>query len=322
VDDHPFIARLRSLGIPFTSIVVGTRSYAREYRALRALVARLKPGVIHTHGYRADIIGGAVAKANSIPTVSTVHGFTGGSKRNRFNQTLQCFALRFADAVIAVSKPLVEVLRTAGVPRERICLIPNGFGPPDKILTRAAAREKLGLADDAWVVGWVGRLSPEKGPDVMVSALARSHPAWRLSMIGDGRERHNLIAQAAKLGIGDRMTLHGEVADAGAVFAAFDAFVLSSRTEGTPIALFEAMWANIPVVATAVGGIPDVVTSVHAFLVPPEQPGAIGDALNQIRRDPAGAANRAKEASYRLSQRFSLDAWVDAVDEAYRRVVG
>jgi glycosyltransferase involved in cell wall biosynthesis len=320
VDDHPFIRALEAAEIPVTRVVVGPRSYLREYRSLGALVARLQPQVVHTHGYRSDVIGGAAARAHGVPTVSTVHGFTGGGRRNRLNEKIQCYALRRADAVLAVSKPLVDRLAHAGVPRERISWIPNGFEPPAHSMTRAAARRALGIADEAIVVGWVGRLSHEKGADVMLSALAQSEPFWRLSMVGDGRERNRLIEQASELGIQQRVAWHGSVANAGTLTSAFDAFVLSSRTEGTPIALFEAMHARVPIVATCVGGVPDVVTSEHALLVPPERPAMIADALAEIKRDPAAATRRSDEARKRVLHAFSAQSWIEAVEEVYRTV--
>jgi glycosyltransferase involved in cell wall biosynthesis len=319
-DEHPFIGVLEAADIPVTRVVAGPRSYLREYRSLSALVGRLQPRVVHTHGYRADVIGGAVARAHRVATVSTVHGFTGGGRRNRLNETVQCFALRRADAVIAVSRPLVDRLTRAGVPREKIRWISNGFSPSDSMMTRAVARRALGIADDAIVAGWVGRLSHEKGADVMLSALAESDRSWRLSMIGEGRERNRLAAQTAKLRIEDRVVWHGAVANAGALMPAFDAFVLSSRTEGTPIALFEAMNARVPVVATQVGGVPDVVTSEHALLVPAEQPAPIAEALAELRRDPSAATRRSDRARDRVLQAFSAEAWIDAIEEVYRAV--
>jgi glycosyltransferase involved in cell wall biosynthesis len=139
-------------------------------------------------------------------------------------------------------------------------------------------------------------------------------------MIGDGRERGQLARQAADLGIGDRVVWHGGVTNAGALMTAFDAFVLSSRTEGTPIALFEAMHARVPIVATQVGGVPDVVTSEHAILVPSERPVAIAEALAELKRDPAAAKRRSDQARERLLQGFSAQSWVDTIEEVYRIV--
>jgi len=316
-ENHPFVEGLGALGIPVTSLVVGGRSYVSEYRRLAVLVKRLSPGVVHTHGYRADVIGGAVARSLGVPTVSTIHGFTGTGRRNRVYEAVQCIALRRADAVIAVSRPLVHRLVRSGVPRERIHCVPNGFAPPAYILERSAARQKLGLGGDACVAAWVGRLSKEKGPDVMLEAISQCDPPWQLSVIGDGPERDRLRQQAARLGIGDRVTWHGFVSNAGSLLAAFDAFVLSSRTEGTPIALFEAMHAGVPVVATRVGGVPDVIAPTHALLVPPEHPRMIAQALEEIARGPSAAAQRSILAQARLHHAFDSAAWLSAVDAIY-----
>jgi glycosyltransferase involved in cell wall biosynthesis len=316
--EHPFVARLEALGVPVTTIVVGARSYLKEYRQLSALCARLKPGVVHTHGYRADVIGGAAARANRVPTVSTVHGFTGGGLRNRLYEAVQSFALRHSDAVIAVSAPLVCRIAEAGVDPERIHFVPNGFTSADVTLTRSAARHRLGIGADELVVGWVGRLSREKGADVMLDALAECDPLWRLSVIGEGPELDRLRRQAAKLRIAERVVWHGAVAEAGSLLSAFDVFVLSSRTEGTPITLLEAMNSRVPIVATQVGGVPDVVTSANAILVTPEAPRAIAKALEDVRREPLSAIHRSELARARLLRSFSSVAWLDAVEVVYQ----
>jgi len=316
-DRHPFIDQLRALGVPVTPVVVGARNYVREFRLLSALVARLRPSVVHTHGYRADVIGGAVARAHHVPAVTTVHGFTGGGRRNRLYERVQSLVIRHADAVIAVSTPLFQRLADDGVPRHKIHCIPNGFAPLVDTVTRARARHRLGIMTDWLVAGWVGRLSREKGADIMLDALAESGPRWRLSIIGEGDEYLHLRRQAATLRISDRITWHGPIANAGSLFTAFDAFVLSSRTEGTPITLFEAMNAGVPIVAARVGGVPEIVSPSHALLVPAEEPSMIAEALAELHRDASVAANRSVRARERLLQSFSLAAWLDAVDAVY-----
>jgi glycosyltransferase involved in cell wall biosynthesis len=170
-------------------------------------------------------------------------------------------------------------------------------------------------------VGWVGRLGREKGADVLLDALALA-PDLPLvaSIVGAGREEAALRAQAEALGVADRVRWHGLIGEAGPLFSAFDAFVLSSRTEGTPIALFEAMEAGVPVVATAVGGVPDVVSPAEALLVPPEDPARLAEALRAVRGDPAAAAARARAAATRLREVFGADPWLDRYEEIYRQV--
>ena len=144
-------------------------------------------------------------------------------------------------------------------------------------------------------IGWVGRLTREKGADIFLEALALlPHRAWVASIVGEGRERAALEAQAARLGIADRVRWHGLVPDAAAIYPAFDAWVLSSRTEGTPIALFEAMAARVPAVVTTVGGVPDVVTPFEAILVRPEDPAALAAAIGNLLAEGDGAAARAE----------------------------
>ncbi|HJQ10496.1 MAG TPA: glycosyltransferase family 4 protein [Gemmatimonadaceae bacterium] len=317
---HPFVERLNHMSVAVTPLVVGRRNYLREYLALGALLTRFRPTVVHTHGYRADVMGAAVARVHGVPVVSTVHGFTGSGKHTRFYERVQCFALRSADAVIAVSRPLVNRLVSAGVSRTRIHCVPNGFTPPPSILTRSDARQMLGIQTGAVVAAWVGRLSPEKGADVMLHAIAKCDRVWRASIIGDGPERDRLRELAASLGISDRVTWHGSVSKAGSLLAAFDAFVLSSRTEGTPIALLEAMHAGVPIVATRVGGVPDVIGTAQGLLVPSEDPGSIAGALEEIRRQPAAATRRTVSAKENLVTSFSTPAWLAAVEKVYTRV--
>ena len=316
-DGHPFIARLEALRVPVTSVVVAARSYVKEYRLLGALMAKVRPQVVHTHGYRADVIAGALARARHIPAVSTVHGFTGGGPRHRLYERIQRIALRRANAVIAVSKPLAVQLADAGISRNRIHCVANAFTPPLTSLARSVARHRLGIAPDALVAGWVGRLSREKGADIMLDALAHGDASWRLSIIGDGPERDALQRQAANLGIADRVTWHGLVENAGSLLTAFDAFVLSSRTEGTPIALFEAMYASVPIVATRVGGVVDVVSSSHAILVPSEQPKMIAHALADVANDPLAASSRSTLARERLLNSYGNAEWLDAIGAVY-----
>ena len=320
VPDHPFITGLATLGVPVTTVAVPARRYLREYRSLRGLIDRLQPGVVHTHGYHADVIGGAAARSVGACTVSTVHGFLGVPLRNWLYERLQLIALRRANALLAVSSPLVDRLAQAGISRSRIHLVLNGFAPTGPTKSRTAARRELGIPENALVAGWVGRLSREKGADVMLGAMTAVERPWQLSMIGDGPQRKRLSQQADRLGVADRIVWHGSIANAGTLFSAFDAFVLSSRTEGTPIVLLEAMNAGVPIVAAQVGGVPDVVTPAHALLVPAERPDLIAQSLGALLRDPSAAKERSLLARERVAQRFGADAWLAAVDEVYRLV--
>ena len=181
-----------------------------------------------------------------------------------------------------------------------------------------------GLDADTPVVGWIGRMSHEKGPDVFAEALAYIPSAAAVAILGDGPMRHDVTARLAHLGM--RTVAPGLVPDAARLLPAFDVLVVSSRTEGTPMVLLEAMAARTPIVSTAVGGIPDVLTPDMALLVPPDQPLALAEAISTALNDPTAAAARAGEAHRQWSERYAVAAWLSAHDVAYhdamQRVVG
>jgi L-malate glycosyltransferase len=313
-----WLATLADSGVPVEPIVAAPRAYLSQWRLLVELFRERRPSVVHTHGYHADVLAGHAARRARVTATATVHGFVGGDRKNRLYEMLQRWALRRFDAVMAVSRAMAADLRRSGVPDRRLHVVPNAFASDVELLTRADARRELGLADAAFRVGWIGRLSPEKGPDVMLHALSLiPDDTVRLSVIGSGPERERLESLASRLGIERRVAWHGVRLGAARLAPAFDAIVLSSRAEGTPVVLFEAMAATTPIVATRVGGIPDVVTEAEAALVPPEDPAALAAALQAIRSDRTTAATRAAAARRRLAQEFSTARWLDRIDGVY-----
>ena len=316
--DHPFVRTLRDRELDVVPIHVATRGYLAERAAIASLCRRLRPDVFHTHGYRPDVVDAGVARRLGVPTVTTVHGFTGGGWKDRLYERIQRRAFRRFGAVVAVSQPLRDALLRDGVRRERVHIIRNAWGETEMPLDRQDARRALGVPPEGVRIGWVGRMSHEKGADVIIDALALMGDARiTLSMVGDGSARAAIEARAAGLGIGSRITWHGTVHDAARVFPAFDVFVLSSRTEGTPIALFEAMAADVPVVATSVGGVPDVVSRDEAMLVPSEDPAALATALAETLGSPAAALARARAARERLQREFALKPWLERYEALY-----
>lgn len=315
--DHPLLMRIRNAGVPVHPVVLPPRAYLRERRMVRDLLLELGTDVLHTHGYRSDVIDGPVGRRAGVATVSTSHGFVGGSGKNRMFERLQVRSQRRLDAIVAVSRPLADRLRREGVPSDRLHVVPNAFVPGTGLLPRGQARELLGIDPDGFHVGWVGRIGHEKGPDVMVEAM-RMLAGWPVSatMIGDGRLRARLEPAARGLSI----RWAGAIDDAARLFTAFDAFVLSSRTEGTPMVLLEAMHAGVPIVATAVGGVPDVLDPESALLVPPCEPRLLAAAIDSIRLDPEAARHRATAAGRRLDD-YSAADWVRRYAEVYEQAM-
>ena len=318
--DHPFIHAIRNTGVHVHPVYISGRAYLKERAALRALYAQLRPDVVHTHGYRADVIAGAAARAFHIPTVSTAHGFTGGDFRNRCYETLQRRAFRSCSAVIAVSRPLRDQLSNPRIAGSRVNLIQNAWGGARDFMTRTAARSALGIPDNVRAIGWIGRLSHEKAPDVLLEALPQLPSDCEVTFIGDGPMRPALEQRADALDVRNRVRFAGRIADAARLIPAFDVFALSSRTEGTPIVLLEAMAAGVPIVATQVGGVPDVVDETSAWLTPSEQPAGLANAITAVLADPAASARRSDAASRQLQSRFSVKDWIAKHLELYHHV--
>jgi len=315
---HPFGAALAAAGIPGRIVPVAARGYLEERRTVRDLIRELRPDVVHSHGYRPDVVDSGVARRMGVPTVTTVHGFTRGAGRGRLYEWLQRRWFRRFDAVVVVSEPLRRELIASGVRAERIHLIRNAWRAAQPPLPRAEARAALGLDPEARIAGWVGRLTAEKGPDVVVDALAAcSARDVTLSIVGSGPMEPELRALAEERHVGERIRWHGIVPDAGRYLTAFDALLLTSWTEGTPIVLLEAMAAGVPIITTAVGGVPDVVSGREALLAAAGDAAGLGRALAEVLEDPAAADVRCEEAHRRLEREFSVEPWVQRYRDVY-----
>jgi glycosyltransferase involved in cell wall biosynthesis len=319
---EPLIAtQLRRSGVPVINIVLPGRAYWKQLRLLHGHFARLAPDVIHTHGYLPDVLSTLLMPRVSARRVSTVHGFIGSTRRGRLYEWLQCRAYRWVDAV-AVSQRLAKDLVQRGVPAARVHVITNAAVPIEDPLGRQASRERLGIPSASFTIGWVGRVSREKGLDVLIDALpALRDLDARVTVIGDGPERAELDDRARRIAEETPVAWAGIVPDAARLLRAFDVLVISSRTEGTPMILLEAMAVGVPVVTTAVGGIPDVVTNEEAILVPAENPSALAAAIRSVYTDRAGAIERAQRAVLRLATAFSAERWLDQYDQLYQTLV-
>jgi glycosyltransferase involved in cell wall biosynthesis len=320
--EPPLLVSLRACDVDVHAVETPGRQYRRERAMIGELCRTVGADIVHTHGYRPDVVDAAGARRAGRHVVTTVHGFTGGGWKNRLYESLQVRAFRRFDAVVAVSRPLADRLARAGVPHDRLHLVPNAWAGPSDFASRAEARAALGVPAAGLVVGWVGRLNREKGADVLLRALPLlTRPPVTAVFVGDGAESAALQAEAARLGVADRVVWPGVVPNAGRLMRAFDVFVLSSRTEGTPIVLFEAIAAGVPVVATAVGGVPDVIGEGEAALVPSENPGALAAAVHSSLADLSRSGQWAAAAERRLASEFALEPWLDRYELVYRQAL-
>ena len=320
-EEHPFLRSLEQTGVRLEPVVIPGRGYLAERRGIRELLQRVRADVLHTHGYRPDVVDSGVASRAGIPRVTTVHGFTGGGRKNRLYEALQRRIFRRFDAVVAVSAKLEAELIASGIRKENVHLIRNAFPSTGPSVSRAEARRALGLPDDVPIVGWVGRLSPEKAPDVFLraaSAFLTSGRDVHFSVIGSGPELEHCRQFVSGHDLQRRIRLHGQVAGAGRLLPAFDVLALTSWTEGTPMVLLEAMAQSIPIVTTAVGGIPDILTSNEAQLIDSGDVAGIVKAIEALLDDPERARSMADAARSRLERDLAMDQWVERHIELYR----
>lgn len=319
---HPLAMALTEQGVAVESAPRRRFGILRDRVWMQSLCRRLAVQVLHSHGSRPDVVVGTLSRRLGIPRVATAHGVTVQGFKSWVLHSLQWRALRRFDAVVAVSRPLVAVLASKGIRRDRVVLIPNAFSASGNTLDRAAARAALGIDGERPVLGWVGRLSPEKGADVLIDALATlSTPRPMVVIVGDGQERESLIKRSESLGLTNDVRFAGAIQNAARIYTAFDGFVLSSRSEGTPMCLFEAMETGIPLVVTKVGGVPDVVSEREALVVPPEDPGLLAAAIDALLGDRGAAEARAAAARHRLHSEFDLARWLTRHDDLYTRLV-
>lgn len=317
---HPFLGALRARGLEVITPPSGLRA---ESSYLRSFVSDHRIDIVHSHGYRPDVVSALACVRGRCATVSTVHGFTGGGVKNRFYEALQRAVLRSFDAVIVVSSPLEAQLRRSGIRLDRLHRIPNACRLTRRLASRAEARERLGLPPEGAVIGWVGRLSREKAPDLALRVLSLlPDRTWTAAFLGEGREGDRLRRLATDLGLASRIRWLGRVTDAARFFPAFDVLLNSSRNEGTPITLLEAMAAGVPIVATSVGGVPELLGQGAAgWLAPPEDPAALGRALEEALRERAAVARMTEAARSRLRNEYNPGIWLDRYEEVYRQIL-
>jgi glycosyltransferase involved in cell wall biosynthesis len=316
----PFVEEARDAGIKVRIVISPPRSVLPERREVRALLARGNADVLHSHGYRSDILDLGIARRLGVASATTLHGFSATDSKARIYEWLQLRSARRASAIVAVSSNVAARAIGSGARPESVHLIRNAATPPSYTIGADEARNRLQLGDGI-NVAWIGRLSAEKGPDVMIETMAHiTDLPIKLSFIGDGSDRTPLERRAADLGVAASVRFHGRVANAAGLLPAFDLLVLSSRTEGTPMVILEAMAAGVPIVATRVGGIPDMLSSREAILVASDDPKALAAAIRTALDDPAASLSRAALAKERLKAEFTMEAWLERYESLYRSI--
>ena len=297
------------------------------------LIRSFQPQIVHTHTAKAGFVGRVAAWLAGVPVVvhtfhgHVLHGYFGPAK-TALIRLLERGASRISDALVAVSDRVKRDLVTHGIaPAERIRVIPLGLdlAPLGRSLPRGALRAEVSVADAAPFVGLVGRLVPIKDVPTFLHAAARvaeHRPDIRFAVVGDGEERPRVEAAIERLGLRECVTLFGWKRDMRDVLGDLDVVVNCSLNEGTPVALIEALAAGRPVVATRVGGTPDLLAGgAHGLLVPPRDPDALAAAILEVLGRPDEARERTRVGQRHVLATHSVGRLLDDVDALYRELL-
>ena len=308
-------------------------SPARDARALfslRRLLRAHHPDIVHTHSSKAGALGRVAARLERMPSVvHTVHGWSfhgemAGPARAAYVRAERA-AARWTDRLVVVTTNDRVKGLAAGIGRpEQYTVIRSGI-PLDPFLhpaaDRAGARRALGLADDAPVVGTVGRLSTQKDPETFVQVerqVLDEVPDARFVIVGDGPLRDATERLATRLGLGDRLHLLGIRPDVPEILRAFDVFVLTSRWEGLPRVVLEAMASGLPVVASSVDGTAEVVRDgVNGLLVGAGDVGGFAAATVKLLQHPELRDRLADDGRTAVVREFGLDTMIRRLEELY-----
>lgn len=316
-------------------------------RRIAALAGQVGASVLHCHQYTPFVYGCLAKLARpSLQVVFTEHGRLAGatisSKRKLANAVLG----RFPGHFFAVCQELRRFLVAEGFPPGRLGVLYNGIDPGDAAGadSRSRARHELSLGADDFVIGSVGRLDPVKDFPTLIAAFAAVAKPTRtgsgtsgldeaarlvpeaalpqLVVIGDGPEREALRRAVSSTGIADRVRFPGARSDARALMGAFDVYVNSSTYEGVSLTIIEAMAAALPVIATRVGGTPEVVEDgSNGILVPAGDVERLTSALRELRDSPERARTLGRFGRQTVEERFRFDTMLEAYAKAYRNEV-
>lgn len=284
---------------------------------LQQLIRETQTDVVHTHGYKADIYAWWGLRRAGV-LVATCHNWIDNDAALRVYGWLDRIVLRRFSRVVAVSEAVKSRLLNAGLAEDRVSLIRNGI-----LLEpfQAAAAERSSMARPFCTVGFVGRLSPEKGPDIFVRAAAlvlERFPSTKFILAGEGPEREALQTLIAELGVAEQVRLLGRQDDMPSLYAKLDIMVLSSRTEGLPMALLEAMASGLSVVATNVGAIPTVIENGHSgLLAPANDPSAIAGCISGLLADRARRHSMGESAKDLVTSQFSAEHMAEQYIRVY-----
>jgi len=289
--------------------------------AVRRLLKEIRPDILHTHLYHPNLYGRLAALGLSLPgVVAAVHN---SYTRVKFHRRLWNHLLGWASDRILVGSAQVweDVRRYDAVPASRLLLLPYGIDLAELETDHSPEEARGFLSVSGFVLGAVGRLEEQKGQKDLLAAMAgvrRQIPEATLILVGDGRQRQALERQARELGLADRVRFLGTYRDLALIYRALDLYVQPSLWEGLPLALLKAMGAGLPVLASRVSGVMELIEDgVNGRLVAPAEPEALGRVLVELYRRPKLRARLGAAARLTIREHYSLEAMLAGLERLY-----
>lgn len=285
---------------------------------LRQLVRRERYDIIHTHEYKSNAIARLLRSCSRFEIVATAHGYNRTTHREVLYYGLERLLFRWVRRIVVPNRDMFEKIRSIGIPPGRLEIIHNGIEIEGREPPRPHARGQRAR------LLFLGRLSLEKDATNLIFACKMLVDEGRdieLWLAGDGPERERLESLVSELELADRVGMQGFVEDVPSLLGQVDLLVNPSRTECMPNCILEAMWAGVPIVATAVGGVAEMVRGEHeALLCPPRDSKALAERIRRLLDDPSLATRLAQAGKRRVHERFAFERRMEKMLEMYRRV--
>jgi glycosyltransferase involved in cell wall biosynthesis len=323
-----FLTQVERAGLEGHALQHNFPHLGRAVREVAGELRRLRADVLCCSGYKPDLIGWRAARQAGVPVVSVSHGWTAVTWKVRCYEAVDRLVLRWMDAVVCVSAAQAERVRAARVAPEKVLVIRNAVAPEAFAPAQPVYREQLRQLfprPPRLIVGAAGRLSPEKGFWVLIEAAAQvlaALPDVGFVVFGEGPLRAELEQLVRQRGLSERFILAGFRADLQPLLAQLDLGVMSSFTEGLPVILLELFAAGVPAVATAVGGIPEVIEEGRSgALVPAGDVAALARRLLDLLRDDPGRRALGQHARVRAERDFSFARQSVQYQELFTRLV-
>jgi glycosyltransferase involved in cell wall biosynthesis len=325
---NEFATAVAEAGIPFLDLRETRRLQPEHVLQIRRYLRDQNIRILHLHGYRTDLMGYLATRGlRGVRVLTTHHGWIRNTKKQEQVARFAQWLCRRFDAVQVVSAKLREELSPALLESGRAVVVHNGIVPADyrREGRGDAVRQSLSLAPDAIVLGTIGRFSPEKGClDVLAAfrTIAAAVPRTHLVLIGEGPLADELHRQVAEAGLTSRVSFVPHQTHVQQYYEALDMLVSPSHTEGISNVILEAMTFGVPVVATAVGGTPEIIEDGRSgVLVPPREPAALASAVVRVLSDDDVRRHLAEGARRRIDEAFTFEARMRKEEALYENIL-